>query len=337
MVGRSPLVDLGIQISQARQEATTGLRADLGRAVGGVGVGRSLRLHEQQDQLTAARDANSLTKTRLDATQSALESLTSDANKFVQQLVSSRSATNGGELLQAQAQGFLSSVIQSLNTSVGGVYVFGGVATDQPPMRSSQAPPPAASARMEADFVAQFGMASNDPNVQSISAASVQSFLDTQVTAAFAPGVWASDWSDASSTPVNLRINLNETATLDMTANSDGVRQLAKALSVVATLAKAPLNAAAFQTLVDTATKETQSAIQLMTRQQASLGGVQQRVSDANDRLGAAVDLMTTHLASIENVDPYEASTRLSTLTTQLETTYAVTARLSKLSLINYL
>ncbi|MFN2307540.1 MAG: flagellin, partial [Paracoccaceae bacterium] len=35
--------------------------------------------------------------------------------------------------------------------------------------------------------------------------------------------------------------------------------------------------------------------------------------------------------------DPYEAATRLNQLQTQLEATYAVTARLSKLSFLNFM
>jgi flagellar hook-associated protein 3 FlgL len=46
---------------------------------------------------------------------------------------------------------------------------------------------------------------------------------------------------------------------------------------------------------------------------------------------------MTKHIGKLEGVDPYEASTRLSQLMTQVETAYAMTARVQKLSLLNYL
>ena len=46
---------------------------------------------------------------------------------------------------------------------------------------------------------------------------------------------------------------------------------------------------------------------------------------------------MTSHIGALEGVDPYEASSRLSTLLTQVETAYAMTARIQQLTLLNYL
>jgi flagellar hook-associated protein 3 FlgL len=40
---------------------------------------------------------------------------------------------------------------------------------------------------------------------------------------------------------------------------------------------------------------------------------------------------------ALEGVDPYEASSRLSALMNQIETAYAMTGRIQKLSLLNYL
>jgi flagellar hook-associated protein 3 FlgL len=49
------------------------------------------------------------------------------------------------------------------------------------------------------------------------------------------------------------------------------------------------------------------------------------------------IDILTNHIGTLEGVDPYEASTRLSSLLTQVETAYAMTARIQKLTLLNYL
>ena len=49
------------------------------------------------------------------------------------------------------------------------------------------------------------------------------------------------------------------------------------------------------------------------------------------------IDIMTNHIGALEGVDPYEASSRLSALLTQVETAYAMTARIQKLTLLNYL
>ena len=48
-------------------------------------------------------------------------------------------------------------------------------------------------------------------------------------------------------------------------------------------------------------------------------------------------DIIKTHIGALEGVDPYEASNRLTELMTQIETAYSVTARIQKLTLLNYL
>ena len=70
---------------------------------------------------------------------------------------------------------------------------------------------------------------------------------------------------------------------------------------------------------------------------QADLGNAQQRVTNANSRMTIQSDIITNHLDALEGVDPYEASSRLSSLMTQVETAYAMTARIQKLTLLNYL
>ncbi len=42
-------------------------------------------------------------------------------------------------------------------------------------------------------------------------------------------------------------------------------------------------------------------------------------------------------VSQLQSVDSYQAATTLSNLTTQLETAYSLTGRISKLSLVNYI
>ena len=49
------------------------------------------------------------------------------------------------------------------------------------------------------------------------------------------------------------------------------------------------------------------------------------------------MDVIAKHISALESVDPYEASTRVTTLLTQIETSYAMTARIQQLSLLDYL
>jgi len=79
------------------------------------------------------------------------------------------------------------------------------------------------------------------------------------------------------------------------------------------------------------------SATQGITNLQSSLGISQSQITNANSQMQTQATLMTNTVSQIAGVDPSQAATNLSSLTTQLETAYSLTDRISKLSLVNYL
>ncbi|MEN9894165.1 MAG: hypothetical protein RIR97_17, partial [Pseudomonadota bacterium] len=57
----------------------------------------------------------------------------------------------------------------------------------------------------------------------------------------------------------------------------------------------------------------------------------------SNESLTAQINIVKTNLNDLQGVDPYEASTRVNTLLQQVETSYTLTAKIQKLSLVNFL
>ena len=70
---------------------------------------------------------------------------------------------------------------------------------------------------------------------------------------------------------------------------------------------------------------------------ETQLGAQQKLVEDTSTALEDVNDIYNSRILALEAVDPYEAATRLSQLETQLQSSYAVTARLMNLSLLNFL
>jgi flagellar hook-associated protein 3 FlgL len=106
---------------------------------------------------------------------------------------------------------------------------------------------------------------------------------------------------------------------------------------MVADLGTADLNEGAFKAVVGTAISLVGEALHGLMNLQADLGVAQDRVAKANERMSIQIDIMATHIGALEGVDPYEASTRVSMLLTQVETAYAMTARIHQLTILNYL
>ncbi|MGL4405085.1 MAG: flagellin, partial [Notoacmeibacter sp.] len=92
-----------------------------------------------------------------------------------------------------------------------------------------------------------------------------------------------------------------------------------------------------YKGLVDSALGSTRIANEGLTSAQASLGLSQERVSNATDRLGDMETVFSRSLNDLEATDSFEVAARINTLLTGIEASYAMTARLQRLSLINFL
>jgi flagellar hook-associated protein 3 FlgL len=97
------------------------------------------------------------------------------------------------------------------------------------------------------------------------------------------------------------------------------------------------LSKSTFQVVVDKAISLVGGATSDLAVLGGNIGSIQQRVAGATDRLKIQHDILNEQIVAMENVDPTEASVRVSTLQNQIETALALTARLQKISLINYL
>jgi flagellar hook-associated protein 3 FlgL len=333
---RLSLAKLQTKLASAQKEVTTGRHADIGLTLG-YRTGETISLRQEHLRLQAITDTNAVTAARLDSAQSALKALAETTQKFLGQLMAGGASNESQHLLQTQAQSALSLFTDTLNTSVDGASLFAGINADVRPITDYQAPG-AANAQAVADaFSSAFGISQSDPDVANIDAADMQDFLDTTFAGLFDESAWTGTWSSASDQNIKSRISSTELVQTSVNANDETFRKLASGFTMLADLGITNLNQGAFRAVVDTATDIISQAIAGLTGVQAEIGVAQERVSKANDRISIQLDIMKTHIGDLESVDPAEASTRVSTLLTQVETAYAMTARINQLSILNYL
>ena len=112
---------------------------------------------------------------------------------------------------------------------------------------------------------------------------------------------------------------------------------LAQAFTIMDVLGSSKINQAAFTSSVDKSLAIVSEAQVQVGEEQARLGIGQALVKDTRSGLEQRKTSLTTALSSLENVDPYEAATRVNLLMNQLESSYALTGRISRMSLLTYL
>jgi flagellar hook-associated protein 3 FlgL len=328
---------LQLQLSEGQKEATTGRLADVGQGLGYL-TGRSVSLRQDLDRLNTFKDTNAIATTRLKQTQTALEGIADLAQQFISTLVGARASAASAEVAVADARTKLIALTSAMNNAANGAFLFAGINTDVKPFTDYfETPTPANRAAVATEFTSAFGLAQGDPGTELITSTDRKAFLDGPYSALFDSTNWTATWSSASDRNITSRINNNELIETSANANNSGIRLLASAYTMVADLGAETLSQDAFQAIVDKAIAVTGEAIGDLTQLRAALGTSEERIDTSNNRMSLQITIMTEHVNLLEGVDPFEASSRVNALLTQVETAYALTARLQRLSLINYL
>jgi flagellar hook-associated protein 3 FlgL len=327
-----------VAVSRATKEATTGRLADVGLTLGAL-AGRDVVLRAELVDVDKLVDTNGLVTGRLDTAQQRVGELIDTAESFQKDILASRNSANGGNVISQSAGANLQSLIATLNVSMNGQYLFGGINTGVKPMADYKAGPPASASKtaVDAAFVGTFGFAQNSPLVSSIPAANLQTFIDTTLQTEFDDPAWGANWSSATDQPMRSRISTTQTIDTSVSANEPAFRKLAKAYTMLNDLGTKNLNEAAFQTLADSAMATIGEAINDLAGIGARLGTAQEQTANASSRLKVQGDLLTGQITAMEKVDPAEASVRVTTLNNQLEMSLALTSRIQQLSILNYL
>ena len=129
-------------------------------------------------------DTNALVTGRLDVTQERLSALIDTAKSFQKDLLAARNSANGGNIIAQPAAANLQSLIATLNVTMDGQYLFAGINTAVQPMTNYAAGSTSKTA-IDAAFLALFGFAQNSPAVSTITAAKMQTFINTTFEAQF--------------------------------------------------------------------------------------------------------------------------------------------------------
>ncbi|WP_284264037.1 flagellar hook-associated family protein [Bradyrhizobium iriomotense] len=326
-------------LSKATKEATTGRFADVGLQLG-VSTGRDVALRADMNFIDQIVDTNGLVSGRLDVTQNRITQLGSTAQDFLKNLIAARDANNGASMILPSASANLQDLIGALNASYNGSYLFGGLNTQNAPI-TNYAAGSTSKNQVDADFLAApptgFGFSQSSASVSTITPAQMQNFLNTTFDAEFASPAWNTNWSSATNQPLSSRISTTQVVDTSVSANQPGFRQLAEAYTMLSDLGNTNLSQATFQTVVDKAISLVSGAIDNLAVLGGSVGSIQQQVSNATDKLKIQHDILNQQVVDMEKVDPTEASVRVNTLQNQIETALALTSRMQKISLINYL
>ncbi|MEX0346148.1 MAG: flagellar hook-associated family protein [Rhizobiaceae bacterium] len=322
------------EMASTQKMVATGRVDDSGLALG-AGSSRLISLRGDQNRILAIIDTNHMAITRMSASQDAIGQVIVRAQDILESMASGMSQNTDPAIVVQSAKAALGDTLNVLNTSLHGDFIFSGINSDSRAVADYETGP--AKAAFDAAFLGFFGFTKNDPAAELIDEPTMRTFLDTVVEPLFLGAGWNTNISAASDEGILSRITLSQTAVTSVSANESGFRKTVMATVIVSELFDGNLSANALNAVADKSTELSGEAVADLSELQGRTGLVEEQLDRANSRLQSQADLLEGYADSLEAIDPYEASTRLTSLLTQIETSYALTARIQQLSLMRFM
>ncbi len=312
-------------LADLTHEVMTGIKSDTGAAVRG-----DFRALASINGSLARLEIYGQTGTKaglvLSTMQSSLDHIRSTASDVAKALMSSGSGTTSTGLPTSlsQATSALTSVLSSLNVSASGHHVFSGIAVDTVSVRSAE------------DLMSSLAAATAGLTQADDIAEAVTQWFD----AAPGGGGYLDTMFGGSQTGVSgIALSEETSITIPVTAADPAIRDVIKGLALAALAADAgsTLPDSQRQSLANLSAGALLASDSGLIETQAQLGGLESLVETAETRNGAEKTTLSTARLDLIGADSYETSTALKAAQSQLEILYTLTARLSDLSLANYL
>lgn len=307
------VADLRERISTTAQEAVTGRYSDLTEHLGGR-IGRAMLGQKAITDIAQQRTRLSLREGRLDVMQRSLTTIqenTIGLDTRMQAAIGSNDPIARSSVVR-DARAALQDAFSTLNTRHGERFLFAGDATSTQPFAA------VADLLDDIEQLATTATSAND------FAAALDTYFDTP------GGGWQQDIYAGTATVSD---------TDSVTGTEPGIADLVRGLAVMVvvgsdgSLLSPTENAAALGAGANTLS----SGQTALTNLRADRGVIQGQIEQQKISLDIEETILTVSFNQMTARDQYEAASELRLLETNLEASYALTARLSNLSLINYL
>lgn len=309
-------------IQRLTEELSSGRIADVRQAVGG----NTAYVNDLERSL-AKLDGYSLATVEAgqlaDGMQTALSRIGTLNIDFRSTLLGS---SNSGLDLDAQnvlseARSTLDGVIGALNTSIAGRMIFAGTSTETRPVASSETLRTSLSAAVA-------GAGSVDDIL-----AAAQNWFDDPA----GYGTIGYLGSNTALSPITL--SDTETTQIDVRGDNPKVQDMLRHLAIIS-LADDPalgLSQVQQKELIQKTTGGVFAAVDAMTSLQAEVGLSEHRIEAASVRQSAERSSLEIARSNLLSSDPFQTATELEQVQFQLQSLYAITSRMSQLSLVNFL
>ncbi|MGK2740940.1 flagellin [Tepidicaulis sp. LMO-SS28] len=336
---RKSAADVQRELMALQQEQATGKRRDVAEHLGAL-TSRDIMLRETFSQADSFITSNKTIASRIEITQAAMTGARENANAFISNIVAALNGDVAANLIPDAAADLIGNLEGALNTSFGGRLLFSGTNVDQQSIQISNQVN--GGTGVSPDQVLQNVIAAKAPVTDAATLNDLLTgpdgissiFDDTHTNANFR---FNTTFYNGNAQDVTARIDAETTVLAGARADDPGVKLIMEAAYTLAALDPDTMPSGQYRTLLEGALDKVQRGIGQMEQTQAILGLSEQAIERAQERHDLTLNVATKQVNEMEGADPYETSVRLSNAISQIEATFSITARISRLSLMNYL
>jgi flagellar hook-associated protein 3 FlgL len=344
------------RLDKLTNQASSGL---VGNTYAGLGTGAStsLDLRPQIAKLqTWQNNVNAATGT-ISVAQSALGSIESIAANFYSQLNNLEGVSSSEiDSIAANARDALKEVAGLLDTQDGGIYVFAGQDSGNPPVPNSDN-------ILNSGFYTQISTA-----VSGLAANGAANTAKATFAVAASNAAGTSPFSTFLSQPYaivqaalpSMQVGQNHQETTGIPASANGLiptsppgattivggpvsstgsymRDVLRALATIGSLTSSQANVQGFQQLVQDTRISMIGAISALNEDSGVLGNVQSSINATQTQLSDTQTALTTQVSSAEDVDMASTLSQISLVQTQMQASYQLIVGMSGMSLVKFL
>lgn len=316
----SAITDLKSQSEEARVEIVTGQKANLKNALAGD-IGDAQLLRKAINDIAVYQLSANRALGRATFAQAALEDAATDATALGADLSSALGFEDEARIAQAGAQAAqdLRGAFASFNQRYEGRALFGGDAVDQTPLADAD--------NLLNDIRTLYAAS---PDIIAFDAALDSYFNDP--AGGFMTNIYQGGDGDAP----RAEVSEGEIVAYSAKVDEAPIRSLLRNLAVAAVAAESPTAPLREAALNESANGLLAAETDLVSIR-ARIGVAESTIQNSLDRLNAEETVLSASYNEMIGVDQFEVASRLQQLETQLQTSFILTARISQLSLANFI
>lgn len=312
---KSELSDLAESLSSGKVTDITATL--LGETARFAGIDYSLKQLDAYDQVSRE------TSLMLGTIQTALTQVDDLRGQTSSQLLSINSSSTSVQVTEAARQGAqtFDAMIRTLNTRLADRSLLGGAEVESSALATADA--------MLADIQIALGGATTSVAIGAV----IDTWFDDPA-GGFATMGYLGDTGPAP----ERRVSDNKVFSIDVRASDPGIRDVLKSAAFAAVVHDTPGLAVIVQSeLLQEAGLRLLSASSRLIGTQTQIGFIQEGVERTTTENTAQRTSLNIARNDLISADPFDTASRLQSVQLQLETHYSVTARMSRLSLLDYI